>query len=278
MTPESQIQPFTTQMDVVWMLGPSTKNNDWELRHSMRSFHQHYLAEATPWIIGRIPSWIDRAQVNCIPWPNPAKHKDGNLMNCALRLALEPALSDAFILCSDDHFLLRDSAPQDFKWWHNGPINPRDVESKSGWRQQLGRTRKTLTDQGFTAYEFEGHIPYPIHKTWCANILRFPWWEGRNTVFSTILNCAGVPADRLNSQRVRGRIHNRGMSSAVVLRKFSENQFLTLNNGSEKNAVVRAQFKSRFGSPAPWELDQPAYCEAFVSSIIQNHQDDSDSE
>lgn len=256
MLPQSQIEPFTTPMDVVWMLGPSTKNNDWELRHSMRSFHQHYLApEASPWIIGRVPSWIDQNQVNCIPWPNPARHKDGNLMNCALRLALEPALSDAFILCSDDHFLLRDSAPQDFKWWHNGPINPRDVESKSGWRRQVGATRKTLLDAGFTAYEFEGHIPYPIHKTWCANILRFPWWDGRNTVFSTILNCAGVPAARLDSERIRGRIHSLHLTEAEVRRKFNENQFLTLNHGTENHPTVRREFSIRFSDPAPWELD-----------------------
>ncbi len=249
------IEPFTTPMDVVWMLGP-TRNNDWELRYSMRSFYTHYQAESQAWIIGRIPSWIDQSLVNCIPFPNPYPHKDGNLLNCALRLALEPGLSDPFILCSDDHFLLRDSAPEDFKWWHNGKINPKHANAKNSWRRQVGRTHTTLASRGYTTFEFEGHIPYPLKKEWLQNVLRFNFGAGANTLFTTILNCAGVPAARLDSQRIRGRIHSLKLTEAQVRQKWTENQFGTLNNGTERHPAVRAIFKNRFSEPAPWELDQ----------------------
>ena len=84
---------------------------------SPRSFWRNYRAQL--WIIGHIPAWIDRRKISCLPWPDPYRTcRDANLLHKAIRLALEPRISDPFILCSDDHIFLRSSTPSDFKFRH----------------------------------------------------------------------------------------------------------------------------------------------------------------
>ena len=61
---------------------------------SLRSFSTHYRSAGAFWVIGHIPSWLDRSQVRCVPWGDPhARNKDANLIEKAARIAEEPDLS-----------------------------------------------------------------------------------------------------------------------------------------------------------------------------------------
>src|SRR5271163_1829992 len=175
-------------MDVAWMLGSGSNTGDWELRISMRSFWTHYLASASPWIIGHTPPWIDRRKVRCLAWPDPyRKCKDANLLHKALRLALEPRLTNPFVLCSDDHILLRPSVPGDFTLWHRGEIQQDYVDGSGKWQRRLVNTGRQLRELGYPALNFDGHVPYPLRKEWVGEALRFAFAAKPGMcVFSTI--------------------------------------------------------------------------------------------
>jgi hypothetical protein len=244
----------SVRVDVAWMLGSGSEADDWELRMSLRSFRRHYHADAQLWIIGHIPDWIDRSQVRCVPWPDPySRNKDANLLAKAARLAMEPELSDPFILCSDDHLLVRDSRPEDFRHWHTGEIGAGKPGEES-WAARLTNTGRVLRAAGLPARAFEGHIPYPLRKEWCQAALRFAFGEGPGmTIFSTLLNAARVESEPLDSARIRGWLG--GHPSAEVVREKSEgNQFVCLDGKSLGSAAVVEYFERRFVAAGPWEL------------------------
>jgi len=244
-------------MDVAWMLGSGSTAGDWELRISMRSFRTYYLASARPWIIGHIPAWIDRTKVRCLPWPDPYRTcKDANLLQKALRLAMEPRISNPFILCSDDHILLRPSLPAEFRLWHRGEIAEDPDEDAGQWERRLVNTGRVLRNHGYPAKNFDGHIPYPVKKDWIRQVLRFDFGEQPGMcLFSTILNCSGQSALPLSSDRVRGWLGSNDMAADVVDAKLAKNQFACLNEDSMDNRYVVSRLEQLFPEPAPWEID-----------------------
>jgi hypothetical protein len=244
-------------MDVAWMLGSGSGTGDWELRLSMRSFWTHYLASANPVIIGHIPSWIDRRKVRCLRWPDPYRRcKDANLLHKALRLAMEPKISDPFILCSDDHILLRPSLPKDFTLWHRGEIPQEFVPGSGKWQRRLVNTGDKLRRLGFSTLNFDGHIPYPLKKEWVKEALRFDFAAKPGMcVFSTILNCCNEPRRRLDSQRVRGWLGGVNLTERQVDSKLARNRFACLNANTLNNKYIVSRLEQLFPEPAPWELD-----------------------
>ena len=244
-------------MDVAWMLGNGSRAGDWELRMSMRSFWTNYVATAKPWIIGHIPAWIDRQKVRCLPWPDPYRRcKDANLLHKAIRLALEPQISDPFILCSDDHILLRPSKPADFKLWHRGEIRKNPVEGLNRWERRLVNTGRRLRSAGYRALNFDGHVPYPLRKDWVKDALRFDFATRPGMcVFSTILNCSKERGAPLDSQHVRGWLGKPDLGERAIDKKLARNQFACLNANSLHNPYIVSRLEQHFPKPAPWELD-----------------------
>lgn len=239
------------------MLGPESGTGDWELRLSMRSFWTNYLAAAQPWIIGTVPEWIDENKVRCLHWPDPYDTcKDANLLHKAIRLAWEPAISDPFILCSDDHILLRPSLPADFQLWHRGEIPKDPPEGANRWEQRLVNTGHKLRNLGYPAKDFDAHVPYPIRKRWVKQALQFDFATPPGMcVFSTILNCSKQPGIPLRSQRVRGWLGSPEMAPSAIDAKLARNQFACLNPDSLANSHIVSRLEQLFPEPAAWELD-----------------------
>jgi hypothetical protein len=244
-------------MDVAWMLGAEGPADDWELRMSMRSFWMHYRAPARYWIIGHIPAWVDRQRVACLPWPDPYRRcKDANLLHKALRLAMEPKISDPFILCSDDHFLLRPSTPADFKLWHHGEIPLEPWEGHTKWHLRLINTGQRLRDAGYPAMNFDAHLPYPLRKAWVREALRFDFTvKPGMCVFSTILNCSKQPGKAIENRHIRGWLPNAETTDEVVDARLGRCQFACLADDSLKNNYIVRRMEQLFPEPAPWELD-----------------------
>ena len=239
------------------MLGSDSDTGDWELRLSMRSFWTNYLAPTLPWIIGAIPEWIDRTKVRCLRWPDPYETcKDANLLHKAIRLACEPEISDPFILCSDDHILLRPSLPADFQLWHRGQIPRHIPEGANRWEQRLVNTGQKLRNSGYPAKDFDAHVPYPIRKTWVKDALQFDFATAPGMcVFSTILNCSRQRGLPLESQRVRAWLGGAEMKPSAIDAKLAKNQFACLNPDSLDNSHIVLRMEQLFPEPAPWELD-----------------------
>lgn len=244
-------------MDVVWKLGIGGGADNWELRMSMRSFERNYAADANYWIIGYIPGWVDRTKVQCLPWPDPyQKCKDANLIQKALRLAMDPDVSDPFVFCSDDYFVLRPIQAHGFKLWHCGEIPEELPEGATKWLRRLHETGSRLRAAGYPALNFDVHVPLPMRKAWIRETLRFDFGARPGMcVYSTIINCSRDPGTLIERNRVRGWLCEADIPDGVVDRRLTKSQFACLTDRSLGHKYLVSKIEELFPDPAPWELD-----------------------
>jgi hypothetical protein len=247
-------------MDVAWKVGVGSPAGDWELRMSMRSFWTHYRATANYWIIGHIPAWIDTREVFCLPWPDPYRRcKDANLLHKAIRLAMEPEISDPFIWCSDDQFLLRSSGPEDFKLWHTGEISEAVGDGLTKWQLRMINTGNRLRSAGYPAMNFDSHVPHPLRKDWVKDALRFDFAvKPGMCTSSTIVNCGREQGLPLDSEPIRAWLGGADIPKREVDAMLAKCQFASLAEKSLDNGYIVLRMKQLFPDPAPWELDTVA--------------------
>lgn len=244
-------------MDVAWILGTGGAADNWELRMSMRSFQKNYAAAANYWIIGHIPCWLNRAVVHCLPWPDPyQKCKDANLIHKALRLAMETKISDPFVLCCDDYFVLRPIQPHGFRLWHDGEISEESPGEATKWLRRLHETGSRLRAAGYPALNFDVHVPLPMRKAWIRETLRFDFGARPGMcVYSTIVNCSRDPGSFIKSNRIRAWLCEADIPDRVVDRRLAKGQFACLTDRSLDHKYLVSRIEELFPDPAPWELD-----------------------
>lgn len=149
-------------MDAVYPLANTSKWNDNELRYSLRSLVHNFPDLEQVWILGHCPDWL--TGVNHLPVPSPyERNKDANLINAILFACLEPELSDEFLFMSDDQVLLKPMRPADFRPWWVEDMAGIKTWGTNRYKMRLKATFERLQSQGYSTYNFEGHVPY-IHK------------------------------------------------------------------------------------------------------------------
>jgi hypothetical protein len=103
---------------------------------------------------------------------------------------------------------------------------------------------------------FDGHVPYPLHKDWVKESLRFDFAAKPGMcIFSTILNCSREPGTLLGSQHVRAWLGPADLADRVVDARLARCQFACLTDKSLDNKYIVSRIEQLFPDPAPWELD-----------------------
>lgn len=147
--------------DIVIPVRPGDDNE--ELRYALRSFEKN-LRHRQIVIVGYKPSWL--RNVLYIPVPQTGTKYRNSTRN--LEAACEhPAVSEDFLLCNDDFFVLKrtDRMPV-FHW---GPV--KDAEryyasrASGAYLQGLRATKKRLAELGYNdPLSYELHLPMPMNK------------------------------------------------------------------------------------------------------------------
>lgn len=242
-------------MDAVYMVGGESKMGDWELRYSLRSLVKHYSQLERVWIIGHLPDWL--RGVSHIPQGDPYKsNKDANLIAKVIRLGHVAELSEDFLMMSDDHFLLKDCAREDFRPYYNKDMEPMKKENfaKNKWAQRLRRSRDALIAQGYPARDYEGHIPYPLKKSKVWTFLNFDYGHGIGyCVFTLYFNTVDTPnIGPINKGRVRAGFYGQKPPKQLVDRKLKDNRFLNFNDGGF-TPYIQKRVEELFPEPSRFE-------------------------
>jgi hypothetical protein len=158
-------------MDALYVYKHSD-NDDFEIRHSLRSIEQHAPYIRKVWIYGDQPRFLsdDTSLIEHVPHEVTSqvlgvKTPVINFFLLMFLSSLIPELSSEYLFLSDDFFLLKDYPMEEARkdrYSENMSLQP--VRGHGIWVDALWRTYDVLTRLGYTGYNFETHTPAYLTK------------------------------------------------------------------------------------------------------------------
>jgi hypothetical protein len=144
-------------------------NDDFEVRHSLRSIDMHAPYIRKVWIFGDRPSFIsdDVRIIEQVPQEYLArilgvKTPVANFFLLNFLASLIPDLAFEYLRFSDDFYLLKEFPIEEARKdrYFEDLTPPSTLPRGTGlWRESLWRTRNLMVRLGYTAYNFEIHAP-----------------------------------------------------------------------------------------------------------------------
>ncbi len=164
-------------MDLVYTYRSGSVHGDLELRYSLRSMIKHLLGIRRVIIVGDMPAGL--RNIIHIPRNDPHDANPARNIYEKIRAAcLYYDLSDRFIYCADDHYLLSDYYADNFPYYYKGDIS--DVTSRlpetHAYRAHLVNTFAALNKRDLPTKFFNLHCPVLYDKHMFLQVTnRYDW-------------------------------------------------------------------------------------------------------
>jgi hypothetical protein len=152
-------------IDVVYVLGKGSNWRNNEIRFSLRAIEKNLKGVRKIWIIGEDPGFLKG--VNHISHPDEfTNNADGNIIRKVLRACQEEDLTENFLFINDDHLVMKPVRAENIPAFHKGDMTTFDKAffEVNFWRGRLFRTKNILVQKGYTAYNFDCHVPIIFNK------------------------------------------------------------------------------------------------------------------
>jgi hypothetical protein len=237
-------------MDVVVPLANMSKRQeDWEIRYSLRSLSQQ------PWvddvyIVGYCPEFLPG--VNHIPCDDPFKMaKDANMIRKVLT-ALEHGVSQQFLITSDDQYIMRPIDPSLLGPYLEDEVKRDALLDKTGgssrWSRRVQRTVSFAEKHGKPGYVFEAHMPYVADRDLYREVFdSIPWQQGIGFTTHVYLNWTVTEEPQPKPQGLIRRVTG-------SLRRLGDTSFTFLNhNNPGLCPLLKQHVESVFPEPSRWE-------------------------
>lgn len=152
-------------MDVVYILGTGSHYRDFELRLSLRSIEKNLTGFNQVWIVGECPTWAQN--VNHIPFPDKlGVPSDYNIMSKVTRACEEADISESFLFCNDDHFIMKPFNAPEFPYFYE--VSLEKYLSRRAYDTYAARARNTLKylkANNLPTKHFDIHYPIIYEKS-----------------------------------------------------------------------------------------------------------------
>lgn len=242
------------KIDIVYVLGTGSKWDNNEIRHSLRSVEKNLKGYRNVFIVGNIPDWVQH--VYDIEFRDLLQdNADGNIILKVITACNYPDLSEEFLLMADDSFILQPVNAREIEYMYKGDypsLNKPGYFEANTWRKRLGRTLKTLHDQGRTSFHYDCHFPFRINKYLFRRIMMNVSFElGIGyTVKSMYGNLANVSPNRklTNTQYTIFKEYD----EKTINRRLENSRFLSVND-SGLNSTMKAWIQKRFSEKSKYE-------------------------
>ena len=266
---EIKILPISSRKnDVVYVLGTGSTWSDNEIRFSIRSFVKYFEDLRNIVVVGECPIFIN--DVIHIHFEDvKTVNKDARMMMKIKAACRDPRVSDNFILCTDDTLLLSLLKFEDFKGWHDGPINyDIDTDSRehfggngsaikhSEWYQYVHATGKELKKRNLPDNNFDrAHCPQPVNKAEFLQVMS-EWDMVRNHY--TVSNIYNNSSKIFQGKNISGK--NLKIYSPVTkeqLDQLTDGKFCMNYNDNGLEDVLKEWLYARF--------NVASYHESFIT-------------
>lgn len=239
-------------IDVVFPLGSGSVWQNNELRYALRALERNFLDLGRVFVVGVQPHWLREAV--CIPFADRHKrNKDANLIDKVLA-ACRAGVSDTFVRCSDDEYVLRPCHVGEMLPYHGGELLNRPSKFWSGgWKERLRRTADFLKANGCSTKHFDTHIPTVTNRQLFTQAMaRSPYQRGKGFTINTLyLNQAALvdpPMLRGEKCTLEGSVTDK----AELLQKLDGRLYLGFNDAGLTPALKEI-LQETFPEPSRYE-------------------------
>lgn len=221
-------------IDVVYCVGRGSLWNDLEIRYSLRSMEKHLSEFRNVWIIGHCPDFLKN--VNHISYPDDQRCKEANIYRKILRACQQPEISEDFLFCNDDHFLLSDVDTANFPYYYRTDLGSYALRFKRGNRYRIAivNAYRALRERGHSLNSFDVHCPILYNKQKFLDTMPQYDWTQKVTyiIKSMYANTNGIVGERVVDCKVNTQISSDEIRAIIKNRKF-----FSMGNGGIGNAM-----------------------------------------
>ena len=148
-------------IDVVYVLGKGSQNNDNELRFSLRSLSKYCTGWRNVWVIGEKPSWL--VNVNHIPMKDIGPIKVLNILEKIKTACKQDGLSEEFLFMNDDHFFCDRGDVAKYPYYYDNEERTKIQDNRSNM-DNYNRIISATMERWPNAKYFDIHKPIRYDK------------------------------------------------------------------------------------------------------------------
>jgi hypothetical protein len=228
-------------MDLLYPLSNESGWNNNEIRYSLRSMEKHISGIDRLFIVGEKPDFL--TDFIHIEMSDPNDCREMNIME-KIRAACVNGISQKFLFCNDDHFILKDYEATKFPYYSDGTLSQAvHKHTKDNYKNTIRNTINVLKDWDLPANHFDLHCPIVYDREKFVEIVDSYVWKGRPTyviksLYCNSLNIAPVPC-KDNKYMMKGKIN-------------LQHPFLSLASNVDRN--TRRELERLFSKKSRWEI------------------------
>jgi hypothetical protein len=152
-------------MDIVYVIGTESKNDNLELRMSLRSISKYGHNIKRVIVVGAPPKWLSDDVVKV--WvPDKYVYKHSNILMCLEKVVDLGLVEGDFLYSSDDHFYCRDVDFDNYPYYLKGILRKtvNNLDPFYNYHKSLCDTRMLCQKHGFPVRNYSQHCNTHMHS------------------------------------------------------------------------------------------------------------------
>lgn len=184
-----------------------------ELKYSVNSWIENFRDLGNIYVMSAEKPDVDDSAI-WAPRKDIGLHTDQIIINKLLSACEMEEVSDPFIYCCDDMYLLKEINDSFFDITYRLPdVTPR-VGVKHRWRARLHNTLLALRDRGMPYANYSTHIPYLVYKQPFKQAFELMGTD--NQICSTYFNYIGGQSAQLHHYPIRAGFYSPKDKDAIM--------------------------------------------------------------
>ena len=147
-------------MDILYILNSSSKENNEELKYSLRTVERFVKNVDRIFITGDCPNFIDKKKVVFTKCDDPYCRSLNHFYK-VFNTFTTTDISDNCLLMYDDIFFTENVDINNYPWFYNGEISGKE---SGAYGVGLAKTRDWLENKGFSTNNFACHTPFVYNR------------------------------------------------------------------------------------------------------------------
>ena len=238
-----------------------------EIRYSIRSIAKNFINLRNIWIVGDLPEWAENVHhiKKDRPYQDNDQAKNFDYTHSIFLAAMQPAISDFFLVVNDDHHIL---APRTAQSIEETPIVrenmdiytqvERDTHDRR-WQTMLWRTYDRLKTSGFGGWNYENHIPVLVSKERILHCWSYFGYGNGDLIWKTAyFNMFPPSANQAwmsETTTLKAGFYDTGHSYKDIKEKGDAAIYMSYNDDG-MNDDLKRYLQERFPEPSKYETSE----------------------